>query len=116
MGTKQFDVGNAPVDTQRVDQDDIGDSDFDGSVPMEGSNDDSPIYGAIDILQKHIESLGKTMKTTGPQPAMRSKRQLLAECKKVCRIQTEIQDRHCMSETTRRLQTLGRKSTSVLRT
>ena len=25
---------------------------------MEGSNDDSPIYGAIDILQKHIESLG----------------------------------------------------------
>ena len=45
----------APTDTTRTDG--AGDSDWQGNVPG-GSNDDSPIYGAIDILQKHIESLG----------------------------------------------------------
>ncbi len=58
IGGMQFDAGDAPMDTTKVDAADVGDPDFDGSVPMERSNDDSPIYGAIDILQKHIESLG----------------------------------------------------------
>jgi hypothetical protein len=47
------DTNGAPTDTQRVD--DI--SGTDGTVPG-GSNDDTDITGALDILQKHIESLG----------------------------------------------------------
>ena len=47
----------APDTTTRTDS--VGDSDWQGTVPG-GSNDDSEIYGALDILQKHVASLGSS--------------------------------------------------------
>ena len=45
----------APTDTTRTDN--VGDSDWQGSVP--GADDsDGDITGALDVLQKHIASLG----------------------------------------------------------
>jgi hypothetical protein len=43
-----------PTGTTR---DDSTDADWNGTAPG-GSNDDSPIYGAISIIQQHIASLG----------------------------------------------------------
>ena len=47
----------APDTTSRTDS--VGDSDWQGTVPA-GSNDDSEIYGALDVLQKHVASLGSS--------------------------------------------------------
>jgi hypothetical protein len=45
----------APSDTTRVDT--VADNNWNGTVPG-GSKDDSPICGAISIIQQHIASLG----------------------------------------------------------
>jgi hypothetical protein len=46
----------APVDTRKIDV--IGDPAWDGSVPADGSNDDSEITGALAVIQKRIDALG----------------------------------------------------------
>lgn len=73
MDNTQFDAGfynsgtqedtndsstGAPTDTIRTD--DIGDSDWQGEVPGASDVGDGDITGALDVLQKHIESLGSS--------------------------------------------------------
>jgi hypothetical protein len=50
----------APTDTQQVDADDSGDSDWQGDVPGATDVGDGDVTGALDVLQKHIESLGSS--------------------------------------------------------